>query len=223
MGTSDTFIYKEIFIDKVYKRSLKNISPDSIIIDIGSNIGLSSLFFAPYCKKIIAVEAAPDNFELSLLNIKASAYNNKISCLNFALWSTSDIYLQLQNCNTQRHAPKIKISPNNNNSTGIKTVTLRDILNSYQLSYCDFLKMDIEGAEFEVLLTDPDILDSINSIIMEYHQDITNKYHYTDLINLIKSKYNEALIEPDKNNITGLIFASRYGSTKNMVPRAGRC
>ncbi|MDP3790211.1 MAG: FkbM family methyltransferase, partial [Candidatus Omnitrophota bacterium] len=54
----------------------------------------------------------------------------------------------------------------------IDTVSLSDIFDDNGLSHCDFLKMDCEGAEYEILYNTPlEYLKRIKSISMEYHDN----------------------------------------------------
>ncbi len=53
----------------------------------------------------------------------------------------------------------------------VSCVTLQDIFNDNHIEKCDFLKMDCEGAEYEILYSCPaDILERISRIAMEVHQ-----------------------------------------------------
>ncbi len=52
----------------------------------------------------------------------------------------------------------------------IKCTTLKDIIDKNRIKRCDFLKMNCEGAEYEILFgTPPGYLKKINSITIEYH------------------------------------------------------
>ena len=55
-------------------------------------------------------------------------------------------------------------------SVKVKCITLEDIFNEYKINQCDFLKMDCEGAEYDILLsTGGETLRKIKQINMEYH------------------------------------------------------
>ncbi len=55
----------------------------------------------------------------------------------------------------------------------INTITLQNIFEKYKIEKIDFLKMDCEGAEFEIVMNTPSIiLDKIQKISMEIHEEI---------------------------------------------------
>ena len=55
--------------------------------------------------------------------------------------------------------------------TRVNRVTLEDIFETYGLERCDFLKMDCEGAEFDIFYNcSEETLSRIDQIAMEVHQ-----------------------------------------------------
>lgn len=114
-----------------------------VFLDIGANIGLVSIYAVPYCKRIIAVEPAPDTFKALRENTKNYPM---IECLCAAL------------------APKnepVEFFVNDVNFTASSTVntygtrirvagtTLAKILDTYGLDHVHVCKCDAEGAEGE--------------------------------------------------------------------------
>lgn len=73
-GTSDTFIYKEIFLDQCYKECLQKIDKNSIVIDVGSYIDLFSCYVSLHCKKIYAYEPVKENYSQGLKNTTGKKY-----------------------------------------------------------------------------------------------------------------------------------------------------
>jgi hypothetical protein len=60
----------------------------------------------------------------------------------------------------------------------VKTQSLAEVFEEHAVKRCDMLKLDCEGAEFEILLTlDRAILERIDSISMEYHDGVTSAGH----------------------------------------------
>jgi FkbM family methyltransferase len=113
-------------------------------------IGLFTLAVASKARKVIAIEADPNNFSLLRKNIALARLQN-IKLINKALWckrgrvkfyakgsSSSSIF--------GREQERCKVI-----DIDIKTVCLDDIVAEEHLSGVDFLKMDIEGAEVEAL------------------------------------------------------------------------
>jgi len=209
-GTSDTFVFKEIFIDECYKKSISELNKNSIVIDIGSHIGLFSLYCSPKCNIVYSYEAHIENYNLAIKNIKRNNIIN-IKPNNLAVWSKSGEKVNIsdsEGSQTGEHTIKLNNDFNEKNFL-VKTISLQDIFLNNNLKYCDLLKIDIEGAEYEVLFSVPDeIYGKINSIYIEYHPDLKNKKNKEDLIGFLENK--KYILEVNKiNDLVGLIYARK--------------
>ena len=136
----------------------KNITDNSVFIDIGSNIGfysqnIASLFPKVKFSKIVAIEPNPilikrheDN--ISLLKKKIKGLDNKIFLENYAIGEfEKDLYLDLNLGYGSARVIENKIK----NSINIKMQPLLDILKKNQIERIDCLKIDIEGYEDRAL------------------------------------------------------------------------
>jgi len=66
--------------------------------------------------------------------------------------------------------------------------SLSSIINQLKLESCDLLKLDCEGAEYDILLNAPPVvLSKIRRIVMEYHDQIT-KFTHQDLVEFLREK-----------------------------------
>lgn len=114
-------------------------------LDIGANIGLVSIYAVPYCKRIVAVEPAPETFRQLAANTRQYSM---IECYRVALadrMGEHDFYVNDLNFTAS----------STHNTYGQKIVvvgdTLMGILESNNLSHVDVCKIDAEGAEGEAL------------------------------------------------------------------------
>ncbi len=173
--------FKEMFIDESYKFSSNTENP--LIYDCGANVGLSCLYFRrlyPNCK-IKAFEADPQIFEILKGNIEKSIGNTNIELFNKAVWTDNAGVLFNQEgadggkvmMDTLDHKRKIKV----------ESVRLKDLLANEKP---DFLKMDIEGAEVDVLLDCGSTLANIQMIFVEYHSSINGPQKLDSLLKLLK-------------------------------------
>ena len=176
--TSDIAMYWDIFNDQEYN-FITSAQPETIV-DAGANIGLASILFANRYPntKIIAIEAEKSNFELLKKNVLP--YKNIIP-VHAALWSKNeDISLMdpgLDKCGfmTQdekenRYGSEIPDKENVTLCHQVHGMTVDRIMQDYQLSKIDILKIDIEGAEKEVFTDTSAWIDSVNAIIIELHE-----------------------------------------------------
>jgi FkbM family methyltransferase len=164
---------KEIFIDESYKFKSKN---ESVIYDIGANIGVSTLFFRlnyPNAK-IIAFEADKNIYEILKNNLKA--YNN-IEIINKAAWIENRI---VSFDNEGSDSGKI----DNNGDKKVEAIRLLEFLEKEEK--INLLKMDIEGAETEVFMDIKYQLNKIDNIIMEYHYKNNSEDKLIEILTILK-------------------------------------
>jgi FkbM family methyltransferase len=172
--------YQEIFEQGTYKfaePSLKSF----LIVDCGSNIGLSILYYKFYYPnaRIIGIEPDPNIF--SLLDANLRQYNfQDISLLNKAAWvNNNSIEFESKGGMGGAIAAERQVA----NTIKIQSVRLKDLLDQP----VDFLKIDIEGAEIEVLNDCSSLLVNVKSMFVEYHCYKGQKQLLNDLLSLVTS------------------------------------
>ncbi|MEY2976800.1 MAG: FkbM family methyltransferase [Prochlorotrichaceae cyanobacterium] len=142
-GTSDFSNFLQIFVHAEYSPCFSSV-PETIL-DLGSYIGLSAIYFANRFPKakIICVEPSADNYELLRLNTKS--YDNIIP-IHAGIWS---------------HRTKLKmvkqvggdwgnILEETDEVEGIEALSIPDLVDQFKITTIDFLKIDIEGSEKQV-------------------------------------------------------------------------
>ena len=149
----------EIFLDEVY--GFKSSSNNPIIIDCGSNVGVSIAYFKTIYpqSQIIGFEADPNIF--SYLENNTKQFQN-IELYNKAVW-TENKQIQFF-C---QGADGGSIVNEFDNTCTTEAIRLKDVLSKY--NRVDFLKIDIEGAETEVLKDCREELRKVENIFIEYH------------------------------------------------------
>jgi FkbM family methyltransferase len=134
-----------------------------VIIDAGANVGDSTARLRA-CHpeaRIFAIEADPDNFELLQRNF---AEDSQVTCLHRALWSSPGIvYVE----KTWAHVAS-QVSEENRSGIPVKAITVPQLMEEYGLEEIGILKLDIEGAEAEVLRTsDREWLKKVRCLVFE--------------------------------------------------------
>jgi FkbM family methyltransferase len=154
---------QELFIEKVYL--FKSSSESPCILDCGANIGLSVIFFKQLFPKarIKAFEPDPMNFEVMHKNIASFDFAN-VELFNKAVWSKDD---RLKFSSYGSVGSKLSSSQPANAKSTIEVAAVP--LSAYLNEPIDFLKIDIEGAEYEVLLSCEQYLHNVKNIFIEYH------------------------------------------------------
>jgi FkbM family methyltransferase len=167
--------FKQSFFDEVYVRGLARPVHGGDVIDIGANVGCFTLFAASAlgCDRVIAFEPDPGNFrkleENALLNP-----DRKIFAVRKAVGRDSGDAVFFSDVKASFPLGGTLVS-DRGKQRGYKTIhvqctSLADIFSEYGISRCPLLKLDCEGAEFDILETaDPALLKRIDQIAMEVH------------------------------------------------------
>ncbi|MGD0021062.1 MAG: FkbM family methyltransferase [Smithellaceae bacterium] len=166
--------FKEIFMDECYLTGLeRDIPSDSTIIDIGANAGYFTLFAASLCPraKIFSFEPVPVNYA-QLKHHRDLNDTCKISCFPLAVAGHSG-EINLNFDTTDSFTTSATMFPSGKaaeKSLAVPCVTLQRLMDENSIGKCDLLKMDCEGAEYDILYNCPaGYLQRIDQIAMEVH------------------------------------------------------
>ena len=178
-GKMDIWSVKETFIDRFYTKYGCELGKNWTVVDIGAAIGEFSLYAAAKDPgaRIIAYEPFPESVEIFKQNLAMNGIKN-VSIIPKAVWMTTtslelDISLQepLQITSGATGKPSAK-------SIRVEAVSLADVLRSNKLSSVDLVKLDCEGAEFDILLgSRPETIKAFKRIVMEYHDGADGRHH----------------------------------------------
>jgi FkbM family methyltransferase len=128
----------------------RHVMPGMTVLDIGANIGLYSLLLAELVGnggKVFAFEPDPVLFETALTNIKQNGRADTIRLQKVALGSQgghATLYRSTFNSGDNR----LSASPARRDAVPVRIARLDDILRDVKI---DFVKMDVQGWEAEVL------------------------------------------------------------------------
>jgi FkbM family methyltransferase len=165
----DLKAFWQIFLRKVYRVR----ATDRVILDLGANIGLFTLYAARRAPqaRVVALEPFPSTFRRLLETVHDHHLDDRVTCLNIAVTGASGVRIMPT---TPIPSQSRFLAPADSGRSGTEVVgkTLETVLDENDLDRVDLLKIDIEGSEYEVLLsTPPSALARISRIAMEYHAD----------------------------------------------------
>lgn len=218
------FIYQEIFLNNNYLQHGICIPDHAVIMDVGANIGLFSLFAAQYPNaKIYAFEPIPPIFKnLSLnthiYNIDATLYACGLADKNQTAYfsyyphtslisgqfadkeqekQVLQVYLQQYQYLTEQQKNALLEESLIAKRFECELRTLSDIIAENDIQHIDLLKIDVEKSELLVLqgIQAAD-WDKIQQIVIEVH-DIDGRLHIVQ--DLLHSQQFDCIIEQDKN------------------------
>lgn len=167
---------EELFADKIYLQLLKE---NSYIIDCGSNIGLSAIYLKSICPTATIELFEPDNknFELLKKNVASCGLQNVV-LHNKAIWKGNTI-LHFKNQGTL--ASRVDTTAKSE-GTKVEAIRLRDLMTRE----IDFLKMDIEGAEYPVVKDIEDKLYLVKNFFLEYHGKFEENDQLIEMLDIVR-------------------------------------
>jgi FkbM family methyltransferase len=173
------------------------IEPGSTVIDIGANIGVFAVFSVRSgAKKVFCYEPNPEAFSVLRKNIDLNGFCEAVCAENLAVTARSNetIYIPRE---SSPYNQATKNPVNASDSVSIKTISLEQIVEDNGLSKIDYLKLDCEGAEYEILMTCPsDVLARVRRIRMELHYSADHspeeliKFMAEQGFNIVKRQYS---------------------------------
>lgn len=181
---------------------------EKTVVDIGSNIGDSSIFFSlGGAKYVIGFEPFPKNYNFSIQNVNENNLSDKIS-------------MNLAGCSSKNTT--ITIDPNFNSTAGthlthfsngvkVPLFTLEEIVKKFQIPKDSILKIDCEGCEYDIIYqSSAEILKHFSYIKIEYH------YGYKNLEKKLRNLgFQVEVSSPIAMNVFNSIFKKLGDSNQN--------
>ena len=206
----EMFILNEIFIENIYNIELnENFS----FIDIGMNVGFTSLFFAnkKNCINVFSFEPFKKTYDLALKNLSINKFSSKINAFDYGLGFPERVL-------------EVEYNENFKGSMGINGLAeyiedgsqkelaqlyIKDVSNvieKYKHNFSDkkIVKIDCEGSEYEIF----DQLDKNNQITtFDYYLIEWHIKGPESIINILKKHNYKILSFNESANDIGMIYA----------------
>lgn len=161
-------VVKEAWVENVYQIQVGDFFDTGVFIDLGANIGAVSLYVASFNDnrdgkpiKVISYEPEPNNLKYLSKNVKDNHKIEQVKIITKAVYDYNG---------------KMKITNRGGNSTlntgegaDVEVIPLRDVFIDNKIGECDVMKIDIEGAEYAVLLgAEVETLQKIKYLTLEF-------------------------------------------------------
>jgi FkbM family methyltransferase len=173
--------YDEIFKKQSYK--FKPVNKQPVIIDCGSNVGVSILYYARQFPnaRIIAFEPDKNIFPVLKKNVEQIG-NPNISLINKGVWNTEGKMVFLQEGADGGQV----LDGNSNLAAAAKTMEIETtVLKNYLEGEIDFLKIDIEGAEVVVIEDCRNLLKRAQQVFIEFHSTVNKKQQLESILSIL--------------------------------------
>jgi FkbM family methyltransferase len=209
----DIWIIKETCLDQDYEKASVALRDGWTIVDIGAGLGDFAIHAAggrPHAN-VYAYEPFPESFYLMQQNVELNGLTNirmfpeavGSGVSEATLFLDAPEAVQLSTVSNADHARVQK-------RVEVPSTTLDRILDDHDLHSCDFLKIDCEGAEYEILFSTSDrSLQKIKHVCLEYHDGVT-QYSHEDLAAFFHSKNFQVRLQANRvHPHLGLLYAFR--------------
>jgi FkbM family methyltransferase len=197
---------REFFVRQIYFREFNQLSFD-VCLDLGCNTGVVTSLLKQMggsLSKVCGVDALtyPDNA------FRANARSTPGITLHQGVLCGESIRLDV---------PALHLMCDHYGFDTNRAITVAEVMTTYGLGHIDFLKMDIEGAEFAIFRDSAPWLDHVDNLAMEVHHRRGNP---ADIILRLqqegfKVKWLDDAGYPSDGPHAGYIYASKIGSLKN--------
>jgi FkbM family methyltransferase len=166
----DIITFFVIFIKCDYGR----ISPNSVVVDVGANIGFFTLFaLINDASRVLCYEPNSQAFKTLEQNIIENNFQPKVTAIHKAVGAEDGETISIP-IESSPYNQSVKLVAERDDSLfeTVATVSLNEQISEHNIEHVDLLKMDCEGAEFDIFpsLTETTIR-KIKEIRMEVHGD----------------------------------------------------
>lgn len=194
-----------IYEISIVSKWIKHLTEDMTFYDLGANCGYITMLGANICKCSHAFEPHPTNFKFLKDHIKKNEFNSTTTLVRKAVSDSTGI-IEFSNSENLAGNSYINSSVQFNktpNRIQIETITIDDyIINN---DPPDFIKIDVEGAEYDVLLGAKKTIKQYKPIIyLSTHEQHKLGVKSSCLDYLKRMNYSIEQIGFDHNTLDGI-------------------
>jgi FkbM family methyltransferase len=172
-------LIEEIFFTQDYLKYF-TIDKNDIVVDIGANIGVFSIFASARTdNKVYAFEALRSNIDFLNKNIAVNQIKNIIPIEMAVCGRTGNAHLFLSGLSGGHYLCDANTRINSAHFITVPATTLEQIFSDYRIARINFLKIDCEGSEGVIFTsTGWEYFKRIDKIAVEFHDTISllNRY-----------------------------------------------
>lgn len=175
--TTDRWILSEVFLTDLYAPDARfRVQPGDRVVDVGAHVGYFTAYAASAHPdvRVASFEPAPESRERLHETLKLNGLESRVKVLPLAVAGSAGLRRLLVHDLPERNS-LLEESPPEGDAirarVDVETVDLGGALALSGFEACDLLKMDCEGAEYEILdaATDDD-LRRFRRMVIEYHE-----------------------------------------------------
>jgi FkbM family methyltransferase len=207
LNMNDYGIHRDLFLDGIREpvataHTMRTISSDDVVLEIGANIGYYVLINSQICHRVYAVEPHPTNFEELKYNIHANLCKNvELYQLAFGEKKCKQLMYCSEKANWHSFRPPIKKEKVIEVQMDTADNFLQDKLKP------SYARMDVEGFELNVLKGMKKTLPNLKRLFIELHSDMIPLKETREVIDIITESgmIPELIVKYDKPMLSQIL------------------
>lgn len=164
-----------------------------VALNLGANIGCQTLYLklTNQFDRVIAVEAAPQNFELLRTNVHLNGWGEKITPVHAAVYTEDGTITLHMKKNDVSGGHSLLTLPGNTRSIDVTALTVGSIARQHNIDLQDvkFVWMDIEGFDFEILQDIQRTFGSRLPVFFEFSPRFVGEEKAREFISFLRDNY----------------------------------
>jgi FkbM family methyltransferase len=215
------YLYGNISLDYDTGWSIELSKKANIIFDVGCNIGINSILFNQFssAKKIYLFEPNPEALSIAVENSILNNFAEKVRIFNYCISNKNDqvmkFYSVLEGAAGSIYEDFSKTASDLKSSYNVKTKTIDTVCEDENI-IPDFVKIDVEGHEFQVL-------EGAYKTALKGKTQFLVEMHSSHLLSMEENS-DKVLVWAIKMNYK-ILYLSKMVFIKNsdLIKNRGRC
>jgi len=219
VGKLNNFIDRNVFFFGAHEKEQldfsKNYIRNATVVDCGANTGSHSLFYSAFAKNVLAIEASKIKTQEMQNRIKLNNINN-ITLLNCGVGSSNNVSMPFYESHGDNQGVSSFVedfSTQNSWSGNLLIRTLDSIIDEQKIIKVDYIKIDVEGFDYEVLKGAENIIKRDKPVI-QIEFSPRDQYKLLDFLSKYPKYESRSLIV----NRSFFIFNRYRGKTVKFKP-----
>lgn len=181
-------IVEEICLNEVYTPTFLPLRANSVVVDVGANVGVFSIMAAQYkaAKRVIAIEPLPTNQKAIQENVTRNNCQSVVTIVPAAL--SNKIGTQTLHVGRVTSIGSLSAHDQSDEEISVPTITFSTLCREQNLDHIDLFKLDCEGEEGNILASlTPTQWRKISCLALEYHNHLSSLQHQ-EILDLLQAQ-----------------------------------
>lgn len=205
-------MFDEIWIRESYRPAgLRDLRAPTVV-DVGANVGVFAVWASRRlgATRIVAVEPDPRSASHLLSNLRRNAVDGHTVVQAALGGERGEAVLHGRGERARNTLFRTDLYGSSFSARAlVRILTLEDVFDVFAVDHCDLLKLDCEGAEYEILFGTPSaVLERIDHIALEYHEGL-NSHSPDELVSFLDERGFVVTRYPPLDVEGGHLHASR--------------